>query len=80
MSIRLVELMTQLIVREGSAGKARLSLAAGRGDRMIERYVKGLSVPSQSTSYKLARACGCSDSEALALASEASESDPAKKA
>ncbi len=44
MSKRLVELMERLIVMEGSEGKAKLALAAKRGEQMIDRYEHGVGV------------------------------------
>jgi transcriptional regulator with XRE-family HTH domain len=73
MSERLVGMMRQLIVKEGSAGKSKLALAARRGERMIDRYMKGQAFPSSDTAFRLALACGATESEALALAGEASK-------
>lgn len=70
MNQRLVELMKAVITREGNAGIARLSLAAERRERMIDRYIKGTSKPSKTVAYNLAIACGCHDLEAQVLANE----------
>lgn len=62
------KLKTYLIQRGALAAKAELSLATRKSTRMIERYIDGTSNPSQDTSYRLARQCGCSEEEALVLA------------
>lgn len=80
MSGRLVELMQQMILKEGQVGKAKLSQAAARGERMIDRYIKGESAPSADVAYRLALACGCTDEEALKLAKLECPSDVAKEA
>lgn len=72
MSAQLVKLMKEVIIREGSTGRMKLALAAGRGEKMIERYLKGTSAPGSDVVYRIAKACGCSDKDALALASKAS--------
>lgn len=64
--------MRTVVVKEGEAGKSRLSVAADRGVRMIERYMSGTSIPTRSTSYRLALACGCSEEDALKIAEEGS--------
>jgi hypothetical protein len=79
MSKRLVELMKGLIAKEGSAGRARLSLAAERRERMIERYMSGASAPSQSIAYKLALACGCTEDDSTAIAAEYAHHPAAKE-
>lgn len=69
---RLIQLMNDMVVREGSQGRMRMALAIDRGERMVRRYLNGESIPSQKTAYRLALACGCTDEEALAVARECS--------
>lgn len=78
MSQRLIQLLNDVVLREGARGKARLSMAAGRGEKMIDRYRNGESVPPADVVHSLALACGCSDREALALAREGLPSNKAK--
>lgn len=70
MSQRLIEMLNTVVLREGPRGKARLSLAAGRGEKMIDRYRRGESIPPADIVRSLALACGCGEQEALALARE----------
>lgn len=70
MSRRLIEVMKEFLVKEGQIGKAKLALAVGRGDRMVDRYLKGQSIPSRNQAYRLALACGCNERDALALAGD----------
>lgn len=72
MSQELRDLINNVLVKEGESGKARLSMAAKRGTRMIERYASGESNPDRNTSYELALACGRSDEDALRIAKEGS--------
>jgi transcriptional regulator with XRE-family HTH domain len=53
-------------------GKADLCKAAGKSERMLDRYLKGQSIPSAQVRYRLARQCGCNHEEALDIAQEAS--------
>lgn len=69
---RLMELIDRVVLKEGSKGRTRLALAIERGERMIDRYQKGLSVPSSNNAYKLAREAGGTDEEALEIAKECS--------
>lgn len=70
MSNRLCEAMKTLILKEGSTGRAKLGAAVGRGERMIQRYLKGDATPSPDNAYKLARECGLDEADALAIARE----------
>jgi hypothetical protein len=72
MSRRLAELMNEKILREGARGKARLSLAAGKSEKMIDRYRKHQSKPPTDVARQLALACGCTEREADELALECS--------
>lgn len=67
---RLAELINTVILKEGSAGKARLALVAEREQRMVERYKKGQSIPQPDKAYKLALACGSTEEVALEIAKE----------
>lgn len=65
-----MDAMKKVVLTEGSAGKAKLGAAAGRGERMIERYMAGKSSPSPDTGYRIAVACELSEEDALAVARE----------
>ena len=78
MTQRLANKMTEVILKEGVGGRARLSLAAEKSDQMIDRYRKGLSKPPAKVAYKLALACGFTEEEALDEAKELS-SDAARE-
>ena len=80
MSRRLMEKMNRMILVEGAKGKAKLALAAGKSERMIDRYRQGKSKPSSDVVVQLALACGCTEQEALALASEGLPRTRLKKA
>ncbi len=62
------DMINQVIVKEGVPGKIRLAAVAGRGQRMIELYAKGESVPPSEIAYRLALACGASEKRAETLA------------
>ena len=68
----LADLINTVLLKEGRGGIARLAHIAGKGERMIDRYRLGHSVPYSETAYKLAMACGLNEEEALALARECS--------
>lgn len=72
MSRRLAELMNEVVLKGGARGKSTLALAAGKSEKMIDRYRKQLSTPPTDVARALALACGCSEEDALALARECS--------
>lgn len=72
---RLREMARQLVVRKGEEGMEVLRRVAGEKNKpksrdTILRYINGKTAPSDHVAYKIALACGCSDSQALALASQ----------
>lgn len=72
MSDRLIQRLNEYVTKEGQRGKTKLALAINRGERMVDRYLKGQSAPSSHIAYLLAVECGCSEKEALTLARELS--------
>lgn len=70
MSQRLIKAMNEVVLKEGSSGINRLGMVIGRGERMIQRYLKGDSTPSPDNAYKLALESGLSEKVALAVARE----------
>jgi hypothetical protein len=70
--------MNRLVQLDGARGKARLCLAAGKSERMIDRYRSGLSEPPTSVMVQLALACEFTEEEALAMA-DAGSSEAAKE-
>lgn len=62
--------MKQAVIKEADAAKSRMCISTGKSLRTIQRYLDGASNPGQSTCFKLALACGCSEEEALDIASE----------
>lgn len=67
MSERLRELAKQHIVKNGRVGKAQLCDAVGKSERTLDRWLEN-GVPNDHYAFKLAKALGCSDSEALRMA------------
>jgi transcriptional regulator with XRE-family HTH domain len=72
---RLIQIMRNYVTVKG---KADLCKAAGKCERMIDRYLKGETVPSAQVRYRLARQCGCTHEVALKIANEGTSE--AKKA
>lgn len=72
MTQRLLELMNTAVLKEGPSGKARMAGVIERTERMVDRYMKGQSVPTPSLAFKLAKACGATEEEALDIAKECS--------
>lgn len=70
MSKKLVEAMQSTILSEGQTGKGRLADSIGRKIRIIELYLNGSATPSFENAYKLAKACGLEEPDALAIAKE----------
>lgn len=73
MSGRLKDAVEQYLTKRGSAvGKAELCAAVGKGEATLRRWLKD-GVPTSHDAYTLAKACGCTEDEALHLAREAQE-------
>lgn len=72
---RLLKKMKDYVTVNGQEGKSRLALAAGRGEQMIDRYLKGQSIPPEQARYDIALTMGCTHEEALELAQELPESE-----
>jgi hypothetical protein len=70
MSERLVKAMKAVIVKEGETGKGRLADSIGNKCRVIEAYIEGSRNPTPQNAYRLARYCGFSEKDALAIVEE----------
>lgn len=70
MSQRLVKLMNKRIASEGPQARLKLALSINRGAQMIDRYLKGSSIPRPEIARILAKECGASDHEADAVERE----------
>jgi ribosome-binding protein aMBF1 (putative translation factor) len=68
MSQRLIALMEKKIRSEGPSARQKLALSIGRRDQMIDRYMKGTSIPRPEQARILAKECGASDEVAEAVA------------
>ena len=72
MSGRLKDLVENFMLRTENAA-AKLSVAAECGVRMVYKVKNEDYVPSPPTPYRLAKACGASEDEALDIAKECEE-------
>lgn len=79
MSSRLRKKIETLMVKKGPAGKVELCQAIDRSERTLDRWLKD-GVPTAHEAYRLAVACGCTDEEALQIASEECPSGAAQGA
>lgn len=70
MGDKLKQMISNVRLTEGRTGMNRLAVATGKSERMIDRYLKGQSMPHPDTAYEIALACGFSKAAALALARE----------
>jgi ribosome-binding protein aMBF1 (putative translation factor) len=61
MSRTLIGLMAKKIEREGPAAKLKLALSVGRTEQMIDRYLKGQTIPRPEVARTLAKECGAND-------------------
>ena len=73
MSKGLLDVISQFLLENGQVGKSNLCAAVGRSERTLERWIHD-GIPDPHYGYLLARQCGCSKEEALALAKECSSS------
>ena len=67
---RLAKKIADYVTVNGNKGRSQLAIAAERSEQMIDRYIKGQSIPSAQTRYRLAIACGATHDEALEWAQE----------
>lgn len=79
MTQRFRQLVEQYLMKEGPAGKAVLSAAAGKHPATIDRWIKN-GCPTRHDAYKIALACGLSERLAQILAEEESATRPKRTA
>lgn len=70
MSDRLRKLVNEAVLKGGPREVTRLADLVSVKTRMIHRYRKGLSRPPTDKAHALAKELGCTDGEALQIASE----------
>jgi hypothetical protein len=61
----------QFLVKD-DAGMTKLALAVRKHQGTVQRWINNGRIPVANDRLKVALACGCSEEEALALASESS--------
>lgn len=66
-----MEVVQRFLVKE-KTGVTRLALAVEKKEMTVTRWIKSGRIPEAHDRYLIARACGCSEEEALALAGEES--------
>lgn len=77
MSERLRQLLTAALIKQGMAHVSRES---GLHENTVRALANGESRPRPNTVYKLAKACGLDEAEALKLAEECSAERPKRTA